>query len=286
MALLVALAAIIVVLAALAGTLRQLAATQRGVVVAAVQDRHHDLLQVGEQLASTWIQRTGDRLVLSETGGGVCVADDLLAIGEERAQLTVWVYDGLSGVPVAAAGSAGVLRGVLPGRWTAVTLPTWTPGSPVPVDMLERTGIPAGTHRFPMPQSTSVVAWSAAGQPLPARPDRPTNQPPAAASLVEVVGFASDGRINRNTAPAWLLAALFSERGQGDLDALLRRREQGQWTDGEDPAGGADLRLVATSDRWHALITVTWNDRRRSWWVDLSGNSAGVRILQRHDADQ
>lgn len=285
-ALLVALAAIIVVLAALAGTLRQLAATQGGVVVATAQDRHHDLLQAGEQLACAWIQRAGDRLVLPAMGGGVCVADDLLAVGDERAQLTVWVYDGLSGVPLVAAGPAGVLRSALPGRWTAVTLPTWTPGSPVPVDVLERTRIPDGTCRFPSPPSTSVVAWSAEGLPVPAWQADPTNRPPAAASLVEVIGFTSDGRINRNTAPEWLLAALHAERGQGELEALLRRRERGQWTEGEDQAGGVGLRLVATSDRWHALIAVTWNDRRRTWWVDLSGNSAGVRILQRHDADQ
>jgi hypothetical protein len=285
-ALLVALAAVIVVLTAMAGTMRQLAATQRGIVVATTQDRHQDLLLAGEQLASAWIVRHGDQLVLPPAGGGVRVADDLLAVGDDRARLQVWVYDGLAGVPYVAAMPAGEFRGALPGRWSAVSLPPLGNGGGAAVDAGERARIPEGARRFPAVQPTSVVSWSGIGQALPQPASSLGMQTPAEPSLVEVIAFASDGRVNLNSAPEWLLTAIFTTRERGDLAELLKRRERGLANEQEDPDGRPGVRLVSRSDRWHALIIVTWNDRRRTWWVDLSGNSAGVRILQRHDADQ
>jgi hypothetical protein len=163
-------------------------------------------------------------------------------------------------------------------------LPPFTTG--VAVDAIERTRIPEEAQRFPAPLATTTVAWSGIGQTAPRLPSSAEHPPSRSPSLVEVVAFASDGRVNWNTAPEWLLSAIFTGREQGDLTALLRRRERGEFSDQEDPEGGPGVRLVARSDRWHALITATWNDRQRTWWVDLSGNSAGVRIVQRHDADQ
>ncbi len=289
MALLVALAAVIVVLAALAGTLRQLAATQRAVLVADVHDRHRDLLSAGEQLARTWISRHSDQLVLPPAGGGARVADDLLGLGDDRARLQVWIFDGLAAVPLRSAEATGDLRGALPGRWSAVALPPSTP-DPVPaVDVIERTRLPDGLQRYPTPArlvAGPVVAWSAVGVPAPLEEAVAPPEPGSSPSLVEVIATASEGRINRNTAPEWVLTAVYSQRERGDLAAALRLRERLTFNDQEDPEGRPGIRLVAHSDRWNALIMVTWNGRQRSWWVELSGNSAGVRIVQRHDADQ
>jgi len=287
-ALLVALAAVIVVLAAMAGMLRQLAATQRSVLVSSVHDHHRDLLLAGEQVARAWIVRHGDHLVLPPAGGGSRVADDVMAVGADRARLQVWVFDGLAGIPLRAAQPDGELRGALPGRWSAVALPSWTPEPTPAVDVIERTRLPELSRRFPNPAGGPVIGWSAAGTPVPA--DDPTAIPlqalAANLSLVEVIATASDGRVNRNTAPEWLLAAIYTQRDQGDLTATLRQRERLTMNDQEDPEGRPGIRLVAHSDRWNALIIGTWNGRQRSWWVELSGNSAGVRIVQRHDADQ
>jgi hypothetical protein len=285
MALLVALAAVIVVLAALAGTLRQLAATQRSVFVSAVHDHHRDLLAVGEQLAGTWVRRTSEQVVLPPAGGAIRVADDLLAVGDQHARLQVWVFDGLAGVPLSAAQPAGELRGALPGRWSAVGLPPWMPG-PSEIDVIERTRLAEGQRRYPSTPQGPVVTWSAVGAPAPAPDSDSTPAPLAAPSLVEVIAIASDGRINRNTAPEWLLAAIYAQRERGDAAASLRQRERLVFNEQEDPEGQPGIRLVARSDRWNALIIVTWNGRQRTWWVELSGNSAGVRIVQRHDADQ
>lgn len=289
MALLVALAAVIVVLAALAGTLRQLAATQRAVLVCDMHDRHYDLLSVGERLTCTWIMRNGDRLVVPPAGGGIRVADDLLALGDDRARLQVWVYDALAAVPLRSAQSTGDLRGALPGRWSAVALPPPTPDLAPVVDVIERTRLPQGLQRYPTPgnlPSGPIVGWSGVGVPAPR--EEPLTAPGLVSglSLVEVIASASDGRINRNTAPEWLLTAVYAQRERGDLTAALRLRERLAFNDQEDPEGPAGIRLVASSDRWNAMILVTWNGRRRTWWVELSGNSAGVRIVQRHDADQ
>lgn len=283
MALLVALAAVIVVLAALAGTFRTLAATQRAVVIVNVHERHGDLLLAGEQLARTWVMTSSERLVLPPAGGGVRVADDRLMLGDSEARLQVWIFDGLAGVPLAAAQPGGELRGALPGRWPAVGLPPWLPGVP-DSDVLERARLPEELRRFPEVPAGPVVAWSAVGAALP-----PMAAVEAAAvvspSLAEVVATASDGRINRNTAPEWLLRAVYSQRAQGGLDAALRARERLMLSEEDDPEGSS-IRLIGRSDRWNALIAATWNGRRRTWWVELSGNSAGVRIVQRHDADQ
>lgn len=283
-ALLVALAAVIVVLAALAGTFRTLAATQRAVVIVNVHERHGDLLLAGEQLARAWVMTRSEGLVLPPAGGGVRVADDRLALGDGEARLQVWIFDGLAGVPLAAAQPGGALRGALPGRWPAVGLPPWVPGSPPDSDVLECVRLPEELRRFPLVPTGPVVAWSAVGAALPseAMPETTTATSP---SLVEVIATASDGRINRNTAPEWLLQAVYAQRSQGGLDAALRARARMLASEEEDPEG-QEIRLVARSDRWNALIAVTWNGRRRTWWVELSGNSAGVRIVQRHDADQ
>lgn len=285
MALLVALAAVIVVLAALAGTFRQLAATQRAVLIVSVHERHADLLQAGEQLAHTWIKANSERLVLPPAGGGVRVADDLLAVGDSQARLQVWVFDGLAGVPLAAAQPTGELRGALPGRWPAVGLPPWTPGAIPDVDLIERTRLPQDLRRFPLAPTAPVIVWSTIGAAAP-QVAVEENNPAVPPSLVEVIATASDGRINRNTAPEWLLRSVYGQRRQGDLDTALRARERLVFTEQDDPEGQPGVRLVARSDRWNALIVATWNGRRRNWWVELGGNSAGVRIVQRHDADQ
>lgn len=283
-ALLVALAAVIVVLAALAGTFRTLAATQRAVFIVSVHERHGDLLLAGEQLARSWVMMSSERMVLPPAGGGVRVADDRLALGDGEACLQVWIFDGLAGVPLAAAQPGGELRGALPGRWPAVGLPPWVPGSPPDSDVLERTRLPEQLRRFPVVPAGPVVAWSAIGAALPPETvlEAAAVAPP---SLVEVIATASDGRINRNTAPEWLLRAVYAQHSQGGLDAALRARERLVLSEEDDPEGPR-IRLVSRSDRWNALIAATWNGRRRTWWVELSGNSAGARIVQRHDADQ
>lgn len=278
-ALLVALAAVIVVLAALAGTFRMLAATQRAVVIVNVHDRHGDLLLAGEQLAHSWVMANSERVVLPPAGGAIRVADDDLALKDGKARLQVWMFDGLAGVPLVAAHPGGELRGVLPGRWPAVELP---PGS-ADGDILERVRLPEGLRRFPVVPNGPVVAWSAVGEALPEA--MLETKDVVSQSLVEVIAIASQGRINRNTAPEWLLRAVYAGRSRGGLEAALLARERLQLVEEDDPEGPG-IRLVAHSDRWNALIAATWNGRRRMWWVELSGNSAGVRIVQRHDADQ
>ena len=48
-------------------------------------------------------------------------------------------------------------------------------------------------------------------------------------------------------------------------------------------AGAHKLRLVAQSDRWQMLISVSWQDIHRSWWVDFAGTAQGSSMMQRHD---
>ena len=283
-ALLVALAAVIVVLSALAATLAALASTQRAVVVSDVHERQLDLLHAGEALAREWMMTHAANVVLPPGGGPLRVADDQLRIAGNDARLQVWMFDGLAGIPIDAARVGGALRGALPGNWATVVLPTSEdPSAP---DAIERTTVADAARRFPIAPVGPIVRWSAPNEPLPDMLDAIPPKPGLSASLVEIIGFRSAGRINRNTAPEWLLSAVYHLRERGGLDEALLQRERGIMDEAEDPEGATGVRLVARSDQWQALVVATWNGRRRSWWVELSGNSPSIQIVQRHDADE
>lgn len=283
-ALLIALASVIVVLAALAATLAALASGQRAVVVSDLHDRQQDLLRAGEDLARAWIIAHAKQVVWPPGGGPVRVANDHLRIAGSDARLQVWMFDGLAAIPLPAAQVGGILRGALPGRWSTVMPPvSHDPRTP---DLIERTVVAAGMHRFPLAPAGVVVRWSPAGEPLPDAIGEEAAVEVPGTSLVETIAFRSNGRINRNTAPEWLLSAVYQLTERGGLEEALRQRERGVFNDEQDPDGQPGVQLVAASDWWQALVVTTWNGRQRSWWVELSGNSAGVRIVQRHDADE
>ncbi len=284
-ALLVALAAVIVVLVAVGASLRAVASVQRAQVVQTIHDRQLDLLLVGELLAKQKLQARMENVVFPLAGGPMDVVADKLYVPEADGELSVWLYDGLAGMPYAILKSDATLRAYLPVRWQALRLDATDPAATESNRGLDGLILPTGLSHFPVPMTNSVSVWSPPTIAAPVVMDANNAvltipQP----SLVEVISTVSQGRINRNTAPEWLLRAVYQAQERDGIADAIRLRERGQFDEREDDEARQPLRLVATSDRWYALIAVVWQGRQRRWWIELVGNDDGVRIVQRHDA--
>jgi len=280
-ALLIALASVIVVLTVIGMSLRAVAQSQRALVIDSVHERQRDLLLAGETMVLSFIQRQAETLVMPPAGGALALTDDRLIFTDGVGQLRVWLYDGLAGLPPQTLTANGAMRMALPARWNNLTI---QPGLSGPA-LVEQITLPHDRHRYPHPTPGPSIAWSPPTVPIPADLARAVHQPDSL-SLVEVVAVTSDGRINRNTAPPWLLEAVYRLHGDDGLNEALQLRERGLFNDRNDPEDRQPVRLVAVSNRWQALIEATWNGRQRRWWIEMVGNADEVKIVQRHDVDE
>jgi len=304
MALLITLVVLVVMIASITGALEALHQTTMTASVASDDDRLQEQLRVGEGLAITWITKHGSSLVLPPHGGGVTVVNDHLTTSTGTASLSITIFDGLSGIPVHLAHLGSPLRFALPEVFLDVTIPTTTPATNQPSDLLETIELPNDIPRFPHVPPSLIHHWS--GPEVPPLDLTPATDllPPALPSLAEVISLHSKGEINLNTAPLALCEVVYQQLGLGPIDTLRTNREQGLFTatiptpprapavtqttapGTSPPPGHEGLALVASSDVWEVLIQASWNDRSRRWLVVLTGNPPDMRILQRHDADR
>lgn len=285
-ALLLALATLVLVLAGVTAGLVALRGARQSAWTSDVDARLLAGLRQGERLAAAWLAADSAGIVLPPDGGGIVLVDDRFVLPSGEGRLNVVAYDGLAGIPGCLAQRGGGLRTAMPTALMGLTVP---PLSPAQADrsalLLDTLELPPGTLRFPRPTLGQGRVWSATWTSLPATRTAP---PQPAPSLAEAVSFRSDGRLNLNTAPATLLRSAYALLGLGGIEEVLERRRALQATRPPSPAPASPdgLRLVAQSDRWQMLISVSWQGIHRSWWVDFSTTPQGTSMVQRHDISE
>ena len=281
-ALLMALATVVLVLAGVTAALTAVHGVRQTARSGDVDARLLAGLRQGERLAAAWMKTDSAKLVLPPDGGGVVLVDDRFILGDGEGRISVTAYDGLAGIPACLAQRGSALRLALPASLVGLTVPPISAAKPSP-HLLDSLELPDGVPRFPRDRRGQGRIWRSVDAGIPADVGSWTDAEP---SLAETIAFLSDGRINLNTAPASLLRTAYAVLGLGGVDAVLERRQALLPSDppaGVQPAAGG-LRLVAQSDRWQMLITVSWLDISRSWWVDYATTPTGSSLLHRHDA--
>ena len=285
LAMLMALATVVLVLAGVTAGLTAVHGARQSARSSDVDARLLAGLRQGERLASAWLKASSADLVLPPDGGGLVLVDDRFILADGEGRLSVVAYDGLAGIPACLAQRGSALRLALPSALTELAVP---PISPAQAErsshLLDSLGLPEGVRRFPRASWGEGRIWRAFGSGTPADS---SPAPSAEPSLAEAISFRSDGRINLNTAPAPLLRTAYSVLGLGGVDKVLERRQAQQTSEppaGTQPAANG-LRLVAQSDRWQMLITVSWQGISRSWWVDYATASQSASMLHRHAID-
>jgi hypothetical protein len=283
LALLMAVATLVLVLAGVTAGLVALRGAHQSTWSSEVDVRLQSGLREGERLASAWLNAHATDAVLPPEGGGLVLVDDRFLLPSGEGRLSVVAYDGLGGIPACLAQRGSALRAALPASLTALTLPAIDPSqAEATAYLLDMIELPEGVGRFPAPPQSRGRLWRTAG--VVGQVGTPAESG-ADPSLADSVSFRSDGRININTAPEPLLRAAYAALRLDGVEAVLERRRLLNASplpkDGNSSADG--LRLVAQSDRWQMLISVTWQDIRRSWWVDFTASSQSSSRVQRHD---
>lgn len=281
-AMLMALATVVLVLAGITAGLTALHGARQSTRNSDADARLLAGLRQGERLAAAWMQASSAALVLPPDGGGLVLVDDRFVLADGEGRLSITAYDGLGGLPACLAQRGGALRLALPTALAALNVPPISASraeqSSFLLDSLE---LPEGVRRFPRDRLGPGRIWRSAGSAPPLASGPGTDPEP---SLAATLAFHSDGRININTAPAPLLRAAYAMLGIGGVDQVLERRQALQQSDAPASTSAGGLRLVAQSDRWQMLITVSWLDLSRSWWVDFATVSQAPVLLHRHDA--
>ena len=240
-------------------------------------------LRQGERLAGAWLIANSTSIVLPPEGGGVRVVDDRFILPSGEGRLSVIAYDGLAGIPACMAQRGNALRTALPESLMGLVVPSITPKqteqSAYLIDCID---LPDDTPRFPNGFLGRGRVWRTPEVRSPIFTDSLESPRP---SLAEMISFHSDGRINLNTAPAPLLRAVYSVLHLGGVEEVLEHRRQLQPSVAPQHASPASngLRLVAQSDRWQMLISVSWQGIHRSWWVDFVASSKSFTMMQRHE---
>lgn len=176
------------------------------------------------------------------------------------------------------------MRTALPPPMAGLVLPPIRPGRPERSSwLLDAIDLPDGVARYPAPPAGTGRVWRSAAAVGGIHDPAP---PAAGPSLAGTIAFASDGRINVNTAPATVLRTAYAVLGLGGVDGTLERRRLLQPSPAPEgaPPSADGLRLVADSDRWAMLITVSWQDIHRGWWVEFAGGAHHFSLVRRHDA--
>ena len=283
LALLMALAALVLVLAGVTAGLAALRGAHQSAWASEVDGRLTAGLRQGERLANAWLSAHAAKVVLPPDGGGILLVDDRLLLPQGEGRLRVVAYDGLAGIPVQLAQRGNALRAALPAALVSLVVP---PVSTAQLDsaafLLDTLEVPADATRYPAPPRGQGRIWRT-NEPQPIASDNvDTATEP---SLAETIAFRSDGRININTAPVPLLRAAYATLGISGIAEVLEHRRSLVASKPPDhpPVAANGLRLVAESDRWQMLITVSWQNIHRSWWVDFASKSQGSSMVQRHD---
>jgi|GEM_PF-2940504 len=287
-ALLLVLAATLIVMASITLVLSRLLETRRHLVGATDEDHLIDGLAAGERLSLAWLRIQARQVVFPPDGGSIPLVHDTWRTHHGNGEVTVLLYDACAMIPARCAGTDGTLRAALPPGWSGVSMPDLPPQQQTePPDWLETITLPRGLRRFPRAAvSTPPIDWSTKG--TIADGNRSSTLPNTEIGLAMLVSPHSQGAINVNTAPEDLLRIAFQQSGTNGLSAMVQSRRRGVAVTNvpELTVPRSGFRFVTSSSAWHAHIRVRWNDRQRSWWVVLAGNSTDWRIVQRHDADR
>lgn len=287
-ALLLVLAATVVVMAGITLAISRLLDTRQHLVGVTDEDHLIDGLAAGERLSLTWLRQHATQVVFPPEGGNIPLVHETWRTHHGIGDLSVLLYDACAMIPARCAGSEGPLRSALPHSWSGVFMPDLPPTKQTePPDWLETIALPHGLRRFPYAaMSTPTVDWSTKGTIADAY--QPPASPASDIGLAVLVSPHSQGAINVNTAPEDLLRIAFQQSGAGGLSTMIQQRRRGAAvrTVPELTVPRLGFRFVTTSTVWYAHIRVRWNDRQRSWWVVMAGNSTDWRIVQRHDADR
>ena len=279
LAMLMALAAVVLVLAGLTAGLTALHGARQSIWASEIDARMLIGLRQGERLASAWLKADRAGVVLPPEGGGILLVDDRFVLEDGEGRLSVVAYDGLAGIPACLAQPGSALRTAMPAALLSLAVPPVSQANTEQSSyLLDSLVLPEGVPRFPRDRQGQGRVWKTAEVAVPYRNGSRESSDP---SLAETISFRSDGRINLNTAPVPLLRTVYATLGLGGVDEVLQHRQALKTS---IPPGGASsgangLRLVAQSDQWQMLITVSWQDFSRSWWVDFNSTS----MLHRHD---
>ena len=227
-----------------------------------------------EALLTLWLAQHGAGLVTPPDAPytpTIAFADTVRIEGHSvHCQALVW--DAFSSVPAALAHGGTAL----PPPWSDLSL-SYDPESETPQSALLTTRVNAGT-RFPEPQHFQHWHWGEAhgevSDEAPELPDEP--------ALALVLGDHADARININTAPIRLLTRL-QTGGTLDLDALRDARSEGTPLT-STRARGDGIRFVASSDRWHVLLSCEVDGYTKRWWLILAGGDE-ISVVQRYPID-
>ena len=273
MALLLVLATCLIASAAAVGAVAAIARSRSAAIVEQQQAAIDVLRRDAEAAVAEWCRRAGVTLVTPPQRPWrptlVVEATWPDADGRPSGSLRAWVWDGCSSHPPAVFQAGHPLGLACAGPWPAA-LRRATAIERQRSDLLAIVELQPGQQRFPDPI------------------DRAGDD----GALALAIAPHADGRVNINTAPLPLIAAIARELDVPlDLDRLRRDRERGlrQQLPPADAAHGdrlAGVRLIDRTDRWQALIDLRLGSLRRTWWVAFAlGAPAGSTGIPVGDGD-
>ncbi len=268
---LLALVTLVVATTVIAGMLATARSTALTGIVVERTLASETLLDDGERLACTWLDRHGPQVVFPSSGGGLLLSDRTWQDHAGRScRLAIVLVDTLACLPPAALTAGHPLRLALvsPGAAPRLSVdPTTIP----PADLLAQVRLASDWGRFP----TAIPADRPVGSILDPLAFGP--QPLLA------LWFSPDnpGAINLNTAPAALVRAAVEQDTDGE-EILALRRAAKRWA-GNPRAGQGGVQLVATSNRWSILLVATIAGRSQVRWSVGDGVGGNTQIIRRAD---
>ena len=225
------------------------------------------LRSAGETCVLAWLKERAAGTVLPAEGGGTTILDARWIIDATPVALRIIAYDRLGMLPFDLSTPGAPLQGAVPPVLRRSLLARQPPPPGTPDDVLNRIPCPGGWRRFPT---------TMAGR----RTDR---------CLASLIAPDGDGRINLNTAPADLVAEVFSALRLDGVAATMERRKRGEfsappdgWATTASSAANLGVRLVSSSDRWSFLLVARVAGGVAGWWLVTVGNAEGVAIVLRH----
>jgi hypothetical protein len=259
-------AALLLVLATLVlTTVSCTIAAQRAATLAMTRRADHasrvadDLMLAVDAPIQHWLATTPPTAVLPPEAAEprVDVLDDVFALGEFDARITITAFDQLGMVPWQLLHTPSPLMSVLPAEVEQlIEHPASTDKAPWGLDMVAL-GAP-------------TVDW----QVYPAARSEDTSRS-AIGALVAT--HNTSGGINVNTAPRTLLEVAMREAGRGGIEAILESRSNGKaatFAARSSRSSQQSVSLTAMSDVWAFRIDIRVGPITRSWWCVYAPGSS------------
>lgn len=230
----------------------------------------HDVGLATEARVLRWLLQRGDQVVAPPGGGGLPWSCEVIGTARGTVRIQVDLYDRRAMLPPQADAVRTVL-GLAP--------PPLRSGDDPEVWLLT---LPKDRPLFPAPLAVKPVPWGVAD----AIALEPAPQGATIPAWTTLIDPWADGTLNLNTAPVAVLAARYRDLGLPAWDVVAANRTAGTWSPIpprviDDPS----LRLVASSDRWAAMLSITIDTRMIRWWSIIDRGPAGFRVVRRYAAD-